>query len=78
MTPITYSLVTEVGDWTHVVEASTLGLSPGQWPDQLEVSPDFGNGQSLTRQGFESMNGELQSVIYRQALGILRVRVFND
>jgi hypothetical protein len=75
---ITHELVTEVGDFVSVVEASTLGLRAGDWPERLSVHPKVGNGQPLVRDNAEFNDGELQAVNYRQQWGVLRVRVFND
>lgn len=75
---ITYELLTHVETYTHCCEASDLGLPPGHWPDQIEVSPKFGNGNVLLRGNPVVRNGELALVEYRQIGGVLRVRIFND
>lgn len=80
---ITFDLCTEVGNYTHVLEASTLGLRPGQWPERLEVARTFGNGMPLVRIDAEwrtdsDGDRELVAVNYLQAAGVLRLRVFND
>lgn len=55
------------------VEASTLGLPPGQWPEQLQWM-----GQVLRRDRFVRERGELKAVIYSAADGRTRLAVYND
>lgn len=78
MNTINFELVTALGDFRHCVEASTLGLRPGEWPASLDVDPKFGNGQPLVRGLAQWSDGELQAVEYHQALGVLILVVFND
>lgn len=76
---ITYELCTELRNFQHCVEASTVGLRPGEWPSTLEVAPAFGNGQPLLRANMEhTEEGELFAVNYRQLCGVLVLRIFND
>lgn len=55
-----------------VVEASTLGLAPGQWPASIET--DMGNGQPFVL-GVVMSDG---THIYQQALGCIALHVLND
>jgi hypothetical protein len=75
---ITYELCTELGDFRHCVEASTIGLRPGEWPQSLDVTKNFGNGMPLSRGEPEMRDGELMAVNYRQVGGLICLRVFND
>lgn len=76
--PIEFGLLTELGGFRHCVEASTLGLEPGQWPETLPAHRSLGNGQPLRRIAVETRDDEILSVDYRQVCGVIRVRVFND
>lgn len=60
-----------------VAFASDLGLPPGEWP--LTLTTNLGNEQPLTRTSKKvGPNGDLVSVTYRQQLGCIALRVFND
>ncbi len=54
------------------VEASDIGLAPGEWPDAIEV-PGIGNGQPFLHQLTTST-----AVRYRQAFGCIDLLVYND
>ena len=56
--------------WT---EASSLGLAPGSFPMTMETT--MGNGQPFQLLRTEEDGNVL---IYRQALGCIILRVFND
>lgn len=62
----------------YATEASTVGLAPGTWPDQIPT--DLGNGQPLRKvaviRNFDS--GEIEHVTYAQQAGLELVRIFND
>jgi hypothetical protein len=76
---VSFAMCTEVGNFVQVVEASTLGLRPGEWPATLQCEPAFGNGRPLIRGDMErSSDGELVAVNYRQMFGVIGLRVFND
>lgn len=75
-TRITSDMVTPVEVHRFVVEASSIGLRPGQWPAHLET--DMGNGQPLVRARVELDDGEVQSVTYQQAMGCIALLVLND
>lgn len=70
---VSNQVATEYEVHHFVTEASTLGLPPGQYPDRLEVAPEFGNGQPLLR-----ATANAAAVIYRQALGCVELHVLND
>jgi hypothetical protein len=62
--------------WCFAVDTSSLGLSPGEWPAQLETS--VGNGNPLIRdESWFDANNDLCCVIYRQADGCT-VHIIND
>jgi len=73
MKPVTYRLLTNVGGSHWTVDASDLGLKPGQFPDVLEVTKDFGNGKPLMRKRTETWG-----VGYQQRLGTATLMVFDD
>jgi hypothetical protein len=77
---ISYDDVTPVTGtaFAHCVEASDLGLRPGEWPETLQVERKFGNGLSLYRHRVITHGGELGAVVYRQTGGVLEVHVLND
>jgi len=65
--------------FSHVVEASALGLKPGQWPARLDVTPNFGNGLFLFKLAPNySRDGEFVGMLYRQEAGCIDVFVLND
>lgn len=57
-------------------EASTLGLPVGEFPETIVT--DLGNKMPFVKRETEVINGDLQSVLYIQANGILELRIFND
>jgi hypothetical protein len=59
-----------------VVEASSIGLRPGTWPDHL--STDLGNNQPFVRGKPTIEDGDLLYVTYAQANGSIVLRVYND
>lgn len=73
---ITHDIATEFEVHKFVVEASTAGLRPGEWPTNIETN--LGNGQKLVRSHAERHNGELTAVVYKQALGCITVNILND
>lgn len=72
------SMLTEHEICRYLTEASTLGLRPGEWPEQLDVEPGFGNGQPLLRYHTRGTVDFIEFVLYRQGNGSIEVRVFND
>jgi len=69
--------VTEVEPHQFVAEASSLGLHPGEWPNKMFTF--IGNGQPFCY-SFKKLteDGDLAYVSYRQALGCITLKVFND
>ena len=61
----------------HRVEASSLGLTPGRWPDEIVVKTKTG-AQVVFEHGtrMRDRNGEVVSVMYRARRVVLEV--FND
>ena len=57
-------------------EASTLGLRPGEWPVKIET--DMGNKLPFVFSSKEVVDGDLCWVTYRQDLGCISLRVYND
>jgi hypothetical protein len=70
--------VTQTGQqFSYCTEASTIGLHPGEWPERLETT--LGNWQAFVRDHEErNAAGELEAVVYKQALGCITLVVFND
>lgn len=57
--------------------ASDIGLRAGQWPEKLETT--LGNKQPFVRVRKKlDTEGDLQYVVYEQALGCCSLRVYND
>jgi hypothetical protein len=67
---------------SFTAEASSLGLPPGKWPSAFLFAEFLGNGQPFYRTGYHFEGNEqersLIAVDYKQHLGCLTLRVFND
>lgn len=64
---------------SFTVEASTLGLRPGEWPEMLQTKTKLGNGLPFVRKTKKlDSNGDLMHVRYLQAAGCVSIVVFND
>ncbi len=68
---IGYADVTETELHILVAEASDLGWPVGVWPATVETT--IGNGQRL-----QLWSASREYRTYRQALGVIVLRVFND
>jgi hypothetical protein len=66
----------EVGPGEFTIEASDVGLRPGEWPRTLPTT--LGNGVIFIAQRREVQDGDLLWVDYFQAHGGLWLRVWND
>ena len=66
-----------VGNSVHefTAEASSLRWAPGEWPEKFIVEPKFGNGQPFYKIGGPTPYG---FCMYRQELGCVYIKVFND
>jgi hypothetical protein len=58
------------------VEASDIGLKPGEWPRTIETS--LGNGVIFVAQRREARDGDLLWVDYLQGNGCTWLRIYND
>jgi len=58
--------------FVYSAEASDLRIPPGQMPKKLDVN-GLGNGQA-----FFLTNWNDERFVYRQALGVLSIKVWND
>ena len=58
------------------VEASDIGLRPGEWPRMLQTT--MGNLQPLLAQRREVRDGDLLWVDYFQGNGCVQLRIYND
>lgn len=58
------------------VEASGIGLRPGEWPSTIETT--LGNGLLFLAQRKEVRDGDLLWVEYWQGNGCIRLTVYND
>lgn len=65
--------VDEVEPHRLVADASALGLPPGSWPHRLRCYETLGNDQP-----FVLVEVVAERATYRQDLGALELRVFND
>lgn len=61
----------EVEVHRFMIEASSLGLAPGNFPDSIET--DLGNGQPFLRQSITP-----HYAYYIQALGCISLQLLND
>lgn len=61
-----------VTDWHLVIEASELGLLPGEFPRTLETN--FGNGQPAFLKEVQPDGTH----VYVQQLGIIKLAILND
>ena len=68
--------VTEASPHHFTVEASSLGLKPGQWPTTFNTK--WGNGQPFKLLCSRQLNGEVMSVVYMQSAGCVFLEIFND
>jgi hypothetical protein len=74
---ITRDNATERLPQQYVAEASEIGLAPGMWPNQLQTS--LGNGRPFLLHKLErDRDGDIYLARYRQELGSITLRVFND
>lgn len=70
-----YKQAYEIETHKFTVDASDLQLAPGEWPTQIECVG--GNNMPLIR--FARNNGEeILYVKYKQANGIIELKIFND
>lgn len=58
--------------------ASDIGLRPGQWPGMIEVNGGIGNGLRFLIAETQVDHGDVRYVKYRQNMGCLVLRVYND
>lgn len=56
-----------------VTEASSAGFPPGIWPRVFTVTPSIGNGKEFTQ-----ISRSQDEHVYKQVLGCVTIRVFND
>lgn len=68
---ITLDQATEFSVHKFSVEASTLGLAPGRWPNVLETN--LGNGQRFVLEDINDIGGH-----YRQQYGCITLIILND
>lgn len=62
----------EVSPHMFVIDASTLGLPPGVWPETV-TTQSLGNGLP-----FIKCDERADAVIYRQVLGAAELHILND
>lgn len=73
MTQIYHSQLYGLGDGDVTAEASSLGLPPGQWPQELVVHE---SQETFFKQKPITLNGEVQGMVY--STGTRRLVVWND
>jgi hypothetical protein len=72
------TLHVEQGQVQWHAEASTLGLPPGSWPQEIVMTMDDGDGALVTLTRTRSVGGEdLMAVIYTSNTGH-ELHVLND
>lgn len=62
----------------YSVDASDLGWRPGEWPEQVLFVDDEGKGIGNGLRFFLARCGVDGTHEYKQTLGVVSVRVFND
>ncbi len=68
---------TEIEPHKFVVDASCLGLFPGQWPSQIKT--DMGNRMPFLRGNVErDESGGIALIKYAQANGCIDLTILND
>lgn len=74
------NVLTVSGLHSYTAEASSMGWQPGTWPLTFTFAEDLGNGQHFERAEyhFEGNDHDLIAVDYKQHLGCLTIRVYND
>lgn len=74
MVTLDYHHLTEVRAHLFVTEASTLGVLCGEeWPAEIPVVQNFGNGRPLVCKQLVHGCG-----VYQQEFGCILVKVFDD
>lgn len=73
---ITRKIVHENEPGKFSVDASELGLTPGEWPVKFET--DLGNGQQFVIAERKVEDGDVLYVRYQQSYGKITLTVFND
>ena len=73
---IGYNHCNETETNRFVTEASTIGLKPGDWPDQLPTA--MGNKQPFVLANRQWSKGELRWAEYRQSNGYLTIFILNS
>ena len=77
MTLVTHTLVTQTGPYSAAVDASDLGLRPGQFVGTLPTT--MGNKQPFVFVRYHAdADGDYLSSTYRQTAGCLELVVWND
>lgn len=66
--------LTEDGPHHFFAEASELGLTPGEWPERLDVTPTIGNGLPFKCYHIDELGGHR----YAQECGCVEIMIFND
>jgi len=76
----TLDVLTVASLHSYTAEASSLGWPPGTWPVAFTFVDFLGNGQHFNRTEyhFEGNDRDLIAVDYRQNLGCVTIRVYND
>ena len=64
----------EVHKWS--VEASDLGLKPGEFPQAIETT--LGNGMPFYAYHTNAVEGDIIYVAYMQGNGCIQLRIYND
>lgn len=77
MTFAAFSNCSEFRPHWFSTDASDLGLRPGQWPEFIRT--ELGNKHTLVRWTKKlDEEGELLWVTYRQSVGCVLLRIYND
>ena len=76
MVTINHGDATEVKTHVFYMEASSLQLPPGTWPQLIETS--LGNGRPFVLSDVIIEDDELIAKVYRQELGCISLHLLND
>lgn len=69
-------IVTEYEPHKFEVEASTVGLRPGTWPERIPTN--LGNQMDLRVSKVHTSWGKIESVVYKQEFGCIELVIQND
>ena len=67
-----------LGNKTLIAEASTLGWTPGYWPEMVSVVNDVGEGFLFFRSAQIRYHNEFMGYCYTPKVGGISLAIYND